>query len=85
MTSNQKQTIRYTGICYTISDNTAIVESYGSNIITVLSKTLAGALCFGEARFTIVTTLNQRVVMLQHFTITDQNTGQYIVTGEEAL
>ena len=85
MNHNQKQNIRYTGICYTISDNTAIVESYGSDKATVLEETLAAALCFGEANFSIVASLNQRPVILEHFTITDPKTGQYRATSKATL
>ena len=85
MNHNQKQTIRYTGICYTISDNAAIVESYGSDKEIVLKKTLAGALCFGETRFSIIASLNQRPVILEHFTITDPKTGQYRATSKATL
>jgi hypothetical protein len=85
MNHNQKQTIRYTGICYTISDNTAIVESYGSDKTAVLEKTLAAALCFGETRFSIVASLYQRPVILEHFTIADPKTGQYRATSKATL
>jgi len=89
MTRKQKNTIRYTGICYTVArDNQpslATVESYGSDKTTVLKKTLAGALCYGETRFSIVASLNQRPVILEHFTITDPKTGQYRATSKATL
>lgn len=88
-TNNQKRTARYTGICYTTArDNqpsAAIAETYGSVKDTVLKKTLAAALCFGEPKFTIETSLNQRPVMLDHYTITDATAAQYTATGKEAL
>lgn len=85
MNRNQKQTIRYTGICYTNKGGIATVESYGSDKEIVLKQTLAGALCYGETRFTIVASLNQRPAILEHFTITDPKTGQYRVTSKATL
>ena len=85
MNRNQKQTISYTGICYTISDNDAIVESYGSDKTAVLKETLAGALCYGETRFSIRTSLNRHPVMIEHFTITDPKNGQYRATSKATL
>ena len=82
MKRNQKQIVRYTGLCYTISHfNTPIVESYGSDKAAVLKKTLAGALYFGGTRFAIVVSLNQRPVTIEHFTITDRATGSYTPTN----
>ena len=89
MKRNKKQTVRYTGVCYTIArddqPSLATVESYGSDKDTVLKKTLAAALCFGEPKFSIETAINQRPVMLEHYTITDATTAQYIATGKETL
>lgn len=86
---NKKQTVRYTGICYTTARDDqpirAIVESYGSDKDTVLKKTLAAALCYGEPKFTIETSINQRPVMLEHYTITDATAAQYTATGKETL
>lgn len=80
-----KQRIRYTGICYTISDNDPIVESYGSDKDAVLKKTLAAALCFGETRFTIVLSQYQRPVLIEHFAVTDPKTGQYRATSKAVM
>lgn len=89
MKHNRKNTVRYTGICYTTArDNqpsVAIAESYGSDKDTVLKKTLAAALCYEEPKFTIETSINQRPVMLEHYTITDATTAQYTASGKETL
>jgi len=83
------KTISYKGICYSAArDNQpsiTIVETYGSVHATVLKQTLAGALCFGEPDFAIETSINQRPVMLEHYTITDATTAQYTYTGKETL
>jgi len=81
MNHNQKQNIRYTGICYTVSKNRAIVESYGSDKATVLEKTLAAALCFNETTFSILTTQPGKPDMIEHYTITDPATGNYTPTN----
>lgn len=86
MKDNQKKTVRYTGICYTTARDDqpirAIVESYGSDKDTVLKKTLAAALCYGEPDFIIETAINQRPVTLERYTITDATAAQYTATGK---
>ena len=85
MKHNQKQTARYTGICYTVaSDNQpshVIAESYGNDKDTVLKKALAGALCFNETSFSILTTQPGKPDMIEHYTITDPATGNYTPTN----
>lgn len=85
MENNEMKTISYTGVCYTKTDNAPIVETYGSDKETVLNKTLAAALCFGETRFSIVASLHQRPVILEHYTITDPENGQYRATSMATL
>lgn len=84
MKSNQKKTVRYTGICYTTArDNqpsVATVESYGSNKDTVLKKTLAGALCFGENTFQIATSEAGHYTRIEHYTITNPTAGEFTLT-----
>lgn len=83
------KTISYKGICYSAArddqPSVTIVETYGSVHATVIKETLAAALCFGEPKFSIETSVNQRPVMIEHYTITDATAAQYTATGKEAL
>lgn len=79
MNRNQKQAIRFTGICHIGSRS--IAEAYGSNKDTVTRKTLAGALCFNETTFSILTTQPGKPDMIEHYTITDPATGNYTPTN----
>ena len=79
MKTNRKPTPRYTGICHT--DSRSIAEAYGSNKDTVTRKTLAGALCFNETTFSILTTQPGKPVTVEHYTITDHATATYTLTA----
>ncbi len=79
MKTNRKPTPRYTGICHTGSRS--IAEAYGSNKDTVTRKTLAGALCFNETTFSILTTQPGKPDTIEHYTITDHATGNYTPTN----
>ena len=79
MNHNQKKTAIYTGVCHIGSQS--IAEAYGSNKDTVTRKTLAGALCFNETTFSILTTQPGKPDMIEHYTITDPATGNYTPTN----
>ena len=79
MTKTRNTTARYTGICHTSTQ--PVVEAYGNNKEKVTQKTLAGALCFNESSFSILTTQPGKPSKLEHFTITNSTTGSYTLTN----